>query len=172
MSNEEVPERWLLISLGNRYRGDDGVGPYLLDRLRSRLAGLVDFLESGGDMARLVGEWKGRQVCLVDAFLSDEYVAGNLVRVNIIGDNDLADFIAPSLCSTSSHGFNLGEAIELGKILQSLPRRLDIFAICAEDLTRSDRLTPKVKTGAQRAEQAIIAFLHADNGGQPCTNSP
>ncbi|WP_444922130.1 hydrogenase maturation protease [Microbulbifer sp. CnH-101-G] len=159
MKQNETPERWLLVSLGNRFRGDDGVGPYLLDRLRSQLKENADFLESGNDMITLVGRWKDRQVCLLDAVFSDEQPSGDLIRVN-----GLADVIAPSVCTTSSHGFNLREAIDLGKALDSLPRRLEIFAICAQNITCGDHLTAEVKSGAERAEQELLAFLLADTG--------
>ncbi|WP_444886183.1 hydrogenase maturation protease [Microbulbifer sp. JMSA008] len=159
MSQKESPERWLLVSLGNRFRGDDGVGPYLLDKLRSQLKGSADFLESGNDMVTLVGHWKDRQVCLVDAILSDEQKSGELIRAD-----GLADIIAPSNCTTSSHGFNLREAIDLGRVLGALPRRLEIFSICAENISSCDRLTAAVKLGAERAEQELLAFLQGDNG--------
>jgi len=167
MTNEDVPELWLLISLGNRFRSDDGVGPFLLQKLRQSLGGSAEFLESGGDMVRLLGQWKDRRVCLLDAVLSDGKNVGNLIRAK-----GLLEPLASSLCNTSSHGFSLAEAVELGRTLQSLPRQLEIFAICAEDFSCGHHLSTKVEKAALIAEQQIIALVQADNGGQQCTNNP
>ncbi|WP_444901576.1 hydrogenase maturation protease [Microbulbifer sp. SSSA007] len=166
MTNQEVSERWLLISLGNRFRSDDGVGPFLLQKLKASLGHAADFYESGGDMVGLLGQWKDRRVCLVDAVQVSGRKQGDLIRAN-----GLADLLAPSLCNTSSHGFNLKEAIELGKNVRLLPRRLEIFAICAENFTCGNRLSAEVKRGAVLAEQQITELVQADNGGQQCTNN-
>ncbi|MFA0811136.1 hydrogenase maturation protease [Microbulbifer epialgicus] len=167
MTNKEVPKRWLLISLGNHFRSDDGVGPYLLHKLKASIGDSAEFLENGGDMVGLLGQWKGRRVCLVDAVRIEGQKPGNLIRVN-----GLEDSFAPSLCNTSSHGFSLAEAIGLGETLQSLPRQLVVFAICAENFTCGNRLSAEVEKAALLAEQQITALVKADNGGQQCTNNP
>ncbi|MCO1336108.1 hydrogenase maturation protease [Microbulbifer sp. OS29] len=159
------PNPWLLVSLGNPLRSDDGVGPFLLQRLRQQLGHSVEYLESGGDILHLLARWKDRWVCLVDAMISDRHTVGEVISLD-----GLQDPLSPSLCSTSSHGFGLAEAITMGKLIDSLPIRLDIFAINSENLAKGEKLSPTVVKAALQAEQLIIAHLSAVSGGPQCTS--
>lgn len=142
---------WAVISLGNRFRGDDSVGPYVLHRLRPRLAPGVLCIENGGDMAQLLEDWKDREVCLIDAVMTETHASGEIVRVD-----GLTEPMPESLCTTSSHGLNLAEAIALGEAVGSLPTRLDIFGICGENFALSAELSPPVKFAAARVEREIL----------------
>ena len=158
---------WTMISLGNRYRGDDGVGPFLLRRLRERLGSSVACIENGGDMTRLLEDWRDRHVCLVDAVAAEELEAGDIVLLD-----GLAKPMPPSLCGTSSHGFSLAEALELGRLLDSLPQRLVIYAICGENFASSAALSPAVEAAAVNVEEEILHLLTELQGGPRCMNSP
>lgn len=158
---------WAIISLGSRFRGDDGVGPYILDRLRGRFAGSVPLVENGGDMSRLLQDWSGRRVCLVDAVYTDSHAVGDIIRLD-----GLTEAIAPSGCTTSSHGLNLAEALEMGRIVGALPARLEIFAVCGADFSTGTALSRAVKSAAASVEMEILDLLTSSNGGAQCTNSP
>ncbi|WP_323844236.1 hydrogenase maturation protease [Microbulbifer magnicolonia] len=156
-----------IISLGNRFRGDDSVGPYILHRIRQHLGDMVPCIENGGDMTQLLEQWRDRRVCLVDAVLAEGRAVGDVIRLD-----GLAAPIAHSVCGTSSHGLNLAEAIELGRAVGALPRSLDIYAICGENFATSAALSPAVAAAAAVVEREIVNFLMAQTGGPPCTNSP
>lgn len=158
---------WAVISLGNRFRGDDSVGPYVLHRLRPHIEPAVPCIENGGDMANLLEVWKDRYVCLVDAVADDDLTTGAILRVD-----GLAAEILPSLCTTSSHGINLGEALEMGRLIQALPQRLEIYGICGENFAISAGLSPAVQAAAEIVEQEILALLNTHSGGSLCTNIP
>ncbi|WP_444933207.1 hydrogenase maturation protease [Microbulbifer sp. JTAC008] len=159
MGKRKVSNPWLLVSLGNPLRGDDGVGPHIIARLRQKLGGAVEYLESGGDILHLLAQWKGRWVCLVDAMISDQHPIGEVVTID-----GLESALAPSMCNTSSHGFGLTEALTMGKHINSLPAHLDVFAINSESLAKGQGLSPKVASAAHRAEQMIIAHLTLYSG--------
>lgn len=158
---------WTIISLGNRFRGDDSVGPYLLHRLREKLGDTVHCIENGGDMTRLLADWKDRRVCLVDAVLDEGRQVGEILRLD-----GLVESMPRSVCTTSSHGLNLAEAIELGRLLDSLPQRLAIYAICGANFSTSATLSPAVEAAATQVEREILEFLLAQTGGPPCTSNP
>lgn len=158
---------WTIISLGNRFRGDDSVGPYLLHRLSEQLGSAVHCIENGGDMTRLLEDWKDRSVCLVDAVMAEGRQSGDIIRLD-----GLAESVPLSLCTTSSHGLNLAEAIELGRVVGALPRRLNIYAICGENFATSAALSPAVAAAAEKVEQEILEYLMAQTGGPPCTSNP
>ncbi|WP_308368563.1 MULTISPECIES: hydrogenase maturation protease [unclassified Microbulbifer] len=158
---------WAVISLGNHFRGDDSVGPYLLHRLREKLGDSVDCIENGGDMTRLLEDWTRRRVCLVDAIMAHGRQAGDIIRLN-----GLAEAMPASVCTTSSHGLNLAEAIELGRVMGALPLQLDIYGICGENFTTSAALSPAVEAAAAKVEQEILKSLMTQTGGPPCTSNP
>lgn len=145
---------WTIISLGNRFRGDDSVGPYVLNCLRSRVGSKAEWIENGGDMAQLLDEWRQRQVCVVDAVQDDSRRSGDIVCLD-----GLVETMPKSVCTTSSHGLNLTEAIELGRLTDALPRRLTIYAICGENFAMGFGLSPEVQAAAYAVEQEILQLI-------------
>ncbi|WP_288129809.1 hydrogenase maturation protease [Microbulbifer sp.] len=145
---------WTIISLGNRFRGDDSVGPYVLNCLRSCVGSRAECIENGGDMAQLLEQWRHRQVCVVDAVQDDTRSSGDIVCLD-----GLATSMPQSLCTTSSHGLNLSEAVELGRLTDALPRRLTIYAICGENFSMGCGLTPTVQAAAYTVEQRILQLI-------------
>ena len=63
----------LVIGVGNRWRGDDGVGPCTIEAL-ARIEGLdAELLTLDGEPARLVAAWQGRSVVvIVDAIVTGD----------------------------------------------------------------------------------------------------
>ncbi|WP_237061467.1 hydrogenase maturation protease [Microbulbifer zhoushanensis] len=151
---------WAIISLGNRFRGDDSVGPYLLHRLRDRLGSIAEYIENSGDMTRLLDDWKARPVVLVDAMVVSGTAPGEIIRLD-----GLDETLPAGLSNTSSHGFTLAEALELARLLDSLPLTLRIFAICGKDFSTSATMTPAVEAAAAQVEQEILEFLKVQAGG-------
>lgn len=158
---------WIIISLGHRFRGDDGVGPYVLERLRNRRGVNLTCIENSGDMTRLLEDWRGRRVCLVDAVADESRPVGEVLWLN-----GLVEALPASACTTSSHGLNLREALELGRILGALPLELHICGICGENFASGTEMSPPVATAAARVEQSILQRFIAQTGGPPCTNDP
>ncbi|WP_295797479.1 hydrogenase maturation protease [uncultured Microbulbifer sp.] len=163
----EYSASWVVISLGNRFRGDDSVGPYILHRLRSQLAGIAECIENSGDMTRLMEDWSGRRVCMVDALVDDSREVGDILRLD-----GLAEPMPESVSTTSSHGLNLGEAIELGRIMQALPLELKLFGICGRNFNTSAELSPAVIDAAVIVEKEILEQLIPQGGDHQCTNNP
>ncbi|MBN8431615.1 hydrogenase maturation protease [Microbulbifer salipaludis] len=151
---------WTIIGVGNRFRGDDSVGPYVIDRLRSRLPSSTPCIENNGDMTSLLDEWRQRRVCLIDALQAEDQATGAILRLN-----GLAEEIPPTLCRTSSHGLNLGEALALAGALDALPERLDLYAICGEDFSPNASLSAAVEDAARQVEREILEKLSLHTGG-------
>ncbi|QIL89207.1 hydrogenase maturation protease [Microbulbifer harenosus] len=157
---------WAVISLGHRFRGDDGVGPYVLDRLRPYIEPAVPCIESGGDLMNLLEMWRDRCVCLVDAVDASDLEIGAIVRCD-----GLSASVLPSHCTSSSHGFSLKEALDLGRLVQAMPLRLDIYGICGGHFAISAGLSAAVQATADIVAQEILALINTHNGGAPCTST-
>ncbi len=137
--------RTLVIGAGNELRRDDGAGLAAARRLRS--AGL-EALEAGNDLALLARLWEGRdRVMIIDAVRTGGD-AGTLHRF------DAAAGPLPAIFDRSStHGFGVGEAIELARVLGRLPASLVLYGIEGADFGPGEGLSPEV----EQAVQAVAA---------------
>ena len=115
--------RVLIQCIGNRWRGDDGAGPAVADRLRALGLG-ARVREYGGDVAALMLEWEGAEcVFVVDAAQSTA-VPGHLHH----WDAHL-EAIPRHFARSSTHRLDVADAVELARVLGRLPSALRIYAI-------------------------------------------
>lgn len=116
----------LVIGVGNRLRGDDGASWGVVRRLRE--GGTQTRIEVNGQLCEpndLIETWQGRDaVVLVDTMRSGE-PPGTIRRFDVTSE----PLPARLRGSVSTHGFGLHEAIELGRALHRLPRRVIVFAV-------------------------------------------
>jgi hydrogenase maturation protease len=112
-----------VIAIGNRWRGDDAVGPLALDAVRDRLPGDVDTVELDGEATRLIEAWADRPwVVIIDAVRRGE-AAGTLHRL----DPMTMALTAPG--GHSTHGSGLAQAVALGAALDRCPQRLVVVGL-------------------------------------------
>jgi hydrogenase maturation protease len=143
----------VVIGVGNRWRGDDGVGPAVLDALRDQVAPGVELIESDGEPTRLLDAFAGRSpVVMIDAvktgappgtvhrFPADELPAG-------IG------------IGQSSHLVALVDTIAMGKLLGRLPQGLVVIGIEATDFDHGRDMTPPVAAAVETAVRAVLEEL-------------
>jgi len=142
-----------VIGVGNRYRRDDGVGPWVVDRLQAAGHAAV---EHSGEGAGLIELFEGREmVVLVDAAMSGA-AAGTVHRF------DAAERAIPkSFFRYSSHLFGVAEAVEMARALGRLPARVLVLGIEGADFSHGDRLSPEVAVAAESVVGLIrVEFEH------------
>lgn len=151
-----------VFALGNRYRQDDGVGPWVARHLRE--AGLEVF-EVTDDLTRLVEGLAGAsEAWVVEAVVSGR-PAGTL-HVMEVGPKPL-----PSVFERlSSHSFSLAEALELARTLGSLPPRTVIYGIEGLQFGLGEGLSPAVQETAQALLQTLLAASSL-SGNAPVTHT-
>jgi len=176
----------LVIGVGNRSRGDDGAGPRAASRLRARLeeeAGRVRdrrggpvatsgkdlrsrrddpgpgvsrdhrVLERGGDVASLLEDWAGEEsVTVIDA-MSCGAPPGTVRRFDVGGRPLPAGF-----ARSSTHALGVVEAVELGRALGRLPRRLIVYGIEGRNFEPGEGLTPEV----ERAVDSVVERIERE----------
>ncbi len=148
------PGGLLIIGIGNRFRRDDGAGPWVAERLRER--GLPA-IEHSGEGAGLIEAWSAAgRVILVDA-VSSGAVAGTLYRFDAAGTELPRHFFR-----YSSHLFGLAEAIATARALGRLPPVLIVHGIEGGDFGFGDELTPEVAAAAAIVVERIAGELAAD----------
>lgn len=146
----------VVIGVGNPYRRDDGVGPAVIQRLRS--AGLPEttLAESDGEACALIMLWERRPLAvLVDAIHAQPAHPGRIHRL-------VASCPAPERAgTTSSHTIDMGEAVALARELDRLPDRMIVYGIEVADTDFGTGLTPAVARAADQAAEEIAAEVRA-----------
>ncbi|WP_438483809.1 hydrogenase maturation protease [Streptomyces sp. S186] len=135
------PARIAVIGVGNDHRRDDGVGWAVVSELaRRRLPRGVALLRTDGEPARLIGAWEGvPRVIVVDAARCRPSRPGRVHRFRV------HDALTRSPHDeTTSHGFALGDAVELARVLGRLPGELLVYAVEAADTGPGTGLSPAV----------------------------
>jgi len=133
----------VIIALGNRFRGDDGIGSVVASSLREQLENCT-FVEGQDDSLAIINAWENANLAVIIDASSPDKTPGNITRLEV-DDQPLPRDMA----SCSSHGLGLAEAIELGRTLGKLPDQLVIYAIEAESFDHGTVLSPKVIDAAQ-----------------------
>ena len=140
-----------IICCGNPERGDDGAGVLLARRLRD--SG-IEAEVCSGEALELIAAWSDdTDVIVVDAVVTGA-PAGTVQRREAF---ELAPFRS---VSTSTHGFSVAQAIELGRTLGSLPKRLRVCGVEARQFALGTRISPEVERAVDNLVQEIAAEAH------------
>ena len=146
----------LVVGVGNRSRGDDRIGPAVVDAVRTHpeLAG-ADTIVATGDLSDLVVTWTpNHDVVIVDAMIGGR-APGTVVVID--GLNDPLPATGRPL---SSHGFGLVDTIELARLLGRSPRTLTVIAV---ELGGTGLLDPMTKTAADAVATVVSTIVSLAN---------
>ena len=158
--------RVLLIGIGDELRGDDGAGIELVRRLYAD--GGCDRLhciERSGEATELLEAWRGwSRVIVVDAMRSGA-APGTLARLEITSQRPEGTSQRPEGTSepltglargASTHALGLADAVELGRVLESLPAHLILHAVEAVLLEAGSPLSTEVRQALPALEKAVL----------------
>jgi hydrogenase maturation protease len=156
-----VARNRIVIGIGNPDRGDDAVGRAVARRLRGVLPGDVEVVEADGEATDLIARLDGKaEAWLVDACASG--AAAGTVRRFDVGAGPLPQ----DAFGVSTHGFGLGEAIELAQALGQLPRRCIVYAVEGASFEIGAALTAPVADAvadvAERLRAEIVVQPEAE----------
>lgn len=148
------PASVLVIGLGNRSRGDDGVGLEVARRLERSRRSNTRVILAHADLVSLLDLWQGAAgVIVVDAMHSGSH-PGTVRRFDAR--------VKPMLGSqfgVSSHAVGLAEVIELGRVLKQLPPHLSVVGIEGADFRPGAGLSPAVARAVPKAVRLVRALL-------------
>ncbi len=150
----EIRRSIRVIGIGNRDRGDDGLGPLVVERLSGRIPRDASLGVRHGDALSLLDDWKGADpAILVDAAALIS-APGVIHRIDLI-----AEMIPLELSLASTHAFGISQAISLGRVLDLLPRHLILYAVEGENFARGFGMTPAVSAAAELVAQRILGEI-------------
>ncbi len=137
----------LIIGCGNFRRGDDAAGVLVAERLRAR--GL-EVTVCSGEASELIELWRGVDaVIVIDAVMTG-------APVGTIHEWDGESVPTLSKVSGSTHGFGVGEAIELSRVLECLPARLRVFGIEGRAFEIGGTMAVEVGRGIEAVTRRIL----------------
>ncbi len=148
----DTARRVLVVGLGNPDRGDDGVGPFVIEKLAGRLPADVVVASSGIPVLSVMTEWADFDaVICVDA-------AAPLTAPGHIHRFDLATTELPrEIPLASSHVLGLADAIGLSRALDLAPRDIIVFAIEGASFVGGAQMAPEVITAAAEVAARVVA---------------
>ncbi|MGW7573324.1 hydrogenase maturation protease [Streptomyces sp. NPDC054765] len=166
MDDSAAAARIAVIGVGNDYRHDDGVGWAVVARLAQRgkqrpLPRGVTLTCTDGDPTRLISAWEGAHLAVVvdAAFHHPAPRPGRVHRLRLDGDLPQT---RPG--ETGSHGFTLGDAVQLARTLGRLPGELLVYAVEAADTGLGTGLSPQVAAVVgplvRRIEEDLVRHVH------------
>jgi hydrogenase maturation protease len=158
---EHAPETgyksWLtVIGVGNRFRHDDAAGLEVAARLHALKPAGVRVVEEESEPGSLLEAWAGVDEALVIDCVSSGAPAGRMHRFEVGKDPLPVELFRPS-----THALGVADAVELGRELDRLPRRLAVYGIEGENFEAGEGLTPIVEV----AVEELVGELYAEFGG-------
>ena len=131
-----MSRRVVVIGVGNRWRGDDGIGPAVIDSGRNRWSRSVDVVESDGEAAGLVDAWDGADLAIVVDAVRCGAAPGTVHRLgpDSVGTRPVA----------SSHRLGVAYALALGRVLGRVPARLEVIGVEGSQFEPGAGLSPPV----------------------------
>ena len=140
----------VVIGIGNAYRLDDGVGLAVADDIAEQALPGIGVQAGIREPSALLDVWAGAELAIVvDATVSPSGEPGRIRRLT-------CDAVA-SARTTSSHGLDVAQALELGNALHRNPSRVVMYTVDVVDTGYGVGLTPVVA-----ASMAVAAAIVAE----------
>jgi hydrogenase maturation protease len=149
------------VCLGNRYRGDDAVGPLVAERLREADALVLDCAD---EPTRLLDEWAGLETLVVVDAVVTGAPPGTVHRVDA-GNGPLPR----DLGLASTHAVGVADALELGRAVGRAPRRVVVLGVEGAAFGMGADMTPEVARAVDDVVAAVLAELGVEG---PFTSAP
>jgi hydrogenase maturation protease len=141
----------LLIGIGNEYRNDDGIGLMIARTIREKQFSSITVKEESGEGVSMMESWKGFQyVILVDA-VSSGAMPGTIFRIDAKKET-----VSNNFFHYSTHAFSVAEAVELARVMNSLPSSLIIYGIEGMNFTAGTTISANVRKAAKQVVDQII----------------
>jgi hydrogenase maturation protease len=144
----------LVVGIGNEYRSDDCIGLVIARKIREKHLSSVSVIEESGEGAKLMEAWRGYDsVVLVDA-ISSGAKSGTIFKIDASKKNVPAKFF-----HNSTHAFSVAEAIELARVMKTLPPRFLIYGIEGANFNAGTNISYGVQESAKNVIEQIVNKL-------------
>jgi hydrogenase maturation protease len=143
----------IVLGLGNALRGDDGVGPAVIEWLdRQELPPGVETIDGGTSGLDIVSILMGRERAIIVDAANVGQAPGRWVRFT----PDVAQLISSDV-TLSLHSAGFANALALGAALNVLPPTIIIYGVQPQNLDWSAQLSDVVQAAVAEVGRAILA---------------
>ncbi len=150
----------VVAGIGNRYRGDDAVGPMVASLCADETWGVRD-IGPFEEPLDLLGRFDGAGlVIVIDAVRSGAPIG--TVRVLDVGDLSSGSDARADLALTSTHGIGLVGVLRLARAIGRAPRRLVVVAIEGETFELGSAMSAQVVAAVPVARAAVAALIERE----------
>ncbi len=147
-------KNFLIVGVGNPFRGDDSVGILVARFLKRCFGERVKIIGVGFSLDELIQTWGNYDlVILIDAVKSKES-PGKIYRLKFGVDE-----ISARLEFFSTHSIGLIEHIEIAKALGKLPRELIIYGIVGKDFDIGGAISREARASCKEVIKQILSEL-------------
>ncbi|MEU8712478.1 hydrogenase maturation protease [Streptomyces sp. NPDC048663] len=146
--------RVVVTGVGNTLRGDDGIGPAVVEALRGRVPGGTVLTVSDGEPARLLDLWRN-----ADAVIVVEAVRTDPARPGALHTLTSAEASTRVRTTASTHAFGLGECLALAEALGRMPPRLVVHAVEIANVELGERLSAPVRSALPDLTDRVVASV-------------
>ncbi|MFR9749663.1 hydrogenase maturation protease [Nocardia sp. 004] len=144
--------RAVVIGVGNEYRHDDGIGPFIALCIEKYCLPDVFVTISDGEPTGLIDNWSDASLAVViDAALCEPSTPGRVRR------NDIELLTHSS--ATSTHASGIPDAWSLGCALGRIPDKLVVFSVEASCFDYGVGLSAQVAAAVPQTIEAVLAEL-------------
>lgn len=143
----------VVIGVGNRLRGDDAVGPIVIDRLQGRLPPGVHLVESLGDPVSLLGWWQSAGIAVVVDAVKTGSKPGTVFQF------DGHDRLPTGFFRGSTHLVGIADAVEMARTLDRLPQTLVLFGVEAESTDHGEPFSDSVGKAIDGVVESIVELF-------------
>lgn len=144
--------RVLVVGIGNPDRGDDAVGPAVVQVLAERLPDDVLMRTRSGNMLALIDDWAGFDAVVCIDAAAPMGAPGRIHRIDATTDT-----LPRDMSCTSSHAFGLAETIALARTLSRAPRDIVVFAVEGRSFDGGAGMTADVAAAVDPAADRVVA---------------
>ena len=155
-----------IIGIGNPFGGDDAVGILVAHRLIACERPGIDIVEASLSGVGVLELLEGAEVAIIIDAVQSGNKEGTIFRLEIPKDLSHVENLAWNSVTSSTHAYGLGEALELGNILGTLPQYLIIYGIELAHLSKGQSVSANVSKAAETVAVRILKELE----GLACTN--
>ena len=145
--------RVVVVGVGNAYRGDDGAGLAVAERVRGLVEG-VEVVTCEQEASRVIDAIEGRDAAVLVDASSSGATPGTIHRF----DASIEPVPARSFRS-STHAFGVGEAIELARALGKLPPAVVVIGVEGKVFAAGQGLSAPVEAAVEPAVEVVLREL-------------
>lgn len=148
-----MPEKTIILGVGNSFRTDDGAGLLVASILKDQVEPGIEVKQiESGSCIEMIEHWQQAKLVVIIDAMQAEVPPGTVQRWDISSGK-----LPAELSLRSTHLFGVTEAIALARVLDRLPQRLIIYGIEGVSFAFGADVTPLIERQLLKLVESVKA---------------